>query len=184
MKDITGLRSGKLVAQYPTVPDGHRNYKWMCLCDCGGTKEVRSGFLVKQVVKTCGCSGKHSTKLEKGEAAFNELFGRYKKQALSRGYSFELEKQYFREMTQSLCFYCGASPSNRITNSGEDNYYVYTGVDRKDNTKGYTTDNAVPCCSVCNRAKNNMPYDDFTAWIDNLIKFTIETQHANPSNCH
>jgi hypothetical protein len=184
MKDIAGLVSGKLTALYSIGLNKHRNHIWMCSCECGNTKAVVSSHLTQQKVKTCGCSGKHSNKLEKGESAFNELFGRYKKQALSRGYSFELEKSYFREMTQLLCHYCGAAPSNKITNSGEDNYYVYTGVDRKDNTKGYTTDNVVPCCSVCNRAKNNMPYNDFTAWIDNLIKFTIETQHANPSNCH
>lgn len=182
MKDITGLISGKLTALYPTEQDNHRNYKWMCKCECGGTKEVRSGFLIRQKVKTCGCSGKHSNKLGLGEAAFNELLGRYKKQASSRGHSFELTIKEFRDLTESLCFYCGSPPSNKITNNGVDNYYVYTGVDRKDNTKGYTIDNVLPCCTVCNRAKNNMPYNSFTAWIDNLIKFNLETQHADPSN--
>lgn len=182
MKNIVGLRSGKLVAQFPVGEDNHRNKIWRCFCDCGGTKDVRSGFLIRQKVKTCGCSGKHSTKLPPGEASFNELFGRYKKQAQDRGHSFELTKEQFREHTVSLCFYCGSLPTNRVTNS-KDNHYFYNGVDRKDNSVGYTKTNTVPCCTICNRAKRDLPYGEFCSWIENLIKFTKETQNADSSDC-
>ena len=74
IKDITGLRSGKLVALYPTTQNKHRNYKWMCQCDCGNTKEVVSSAISKGLTKTCGCSGKAHKILPDGESAFNELF--------------------------------------------------------------------------------------------------------------
>jgi hypothetical protein len=41
--------------------------------------------------------------------------------------------------------------------------YVYNGIDRLDNTKGYTIDNIVPCCYKCNVLKK-----DFT--IDSMVK--------------
>ena len=35
------------------------------------------------------------------------------------------------------------------------------GVDRVDNTKGYSVDNSVPCCKFCNTAKHTMSEGDF-----------------------
>jgi len=159
VKDITGLRSGKLVAQNPTTLDKHRNWQWLCVCDCGGTKEVRSSLLVKQKVKTCGCSGKSSAKLEKGLSGLNELFWRYQYQATNRGLEFSLTKEFFTLLTTLPCHYCKTPPKNLFKN------YTYSGVDRKDNSLGYTENNVVPCCTICNRAKNNMSYDEFVSWI-------------------
>ena len=48
---------------------------------------------------------------------------------------------------------------------------MYNGIDRKDNNLGYTPKNVVPCCSVCNFAKKNMPFDAFMAWIARLTEY-------------
>jgi hypothetical protein len=50
--DITGMRSGKLVARRFLG-----NRMWECDCDCGNTKAVRVDHIVHQDTKTCGCSG-------------------------------------------------------------------------------------------------------------------------------
>jgi hypothetical protein len=47
--------------------------------------------------------------------------------------------------------------------------FRYNGIDRIHNDIGYVEYNCVPCCIICNRAKNSMPYEDFVDWIDNLI---------------
>jgi 5-methylcytosine-specific restriction endonuclease McrA len=31
--------------------------------------------------------------------------------------------------------------------------FLYSGIDRKDNEKGYTEENCVPCCKRCNGIK-------------------------------
>lgn len=49
--------------------------------------------------------------------------------------------------------------------------FKYNGLDRIDNSVGYTEDNCVPCCAVCNRAKNSMGYNEFIEYLDDLIKF-------------
>jgi hypothetical protein len=102
------------------------------------------------------------------------LFGRYKSQAKSRGYSFELEKEEFKTLTVSNCHYCGQTPKSVAKSFSSS--YVYNGVDRKNNTQGYHTYNVVSCCDVCNRAKRDLSYEDFTSWIGNLIKFNLETK--------
>jgi len=30
---------------------------------------------------------------------------------------------------------------------------------------GYTSENVVPCCWICNNAKKNLSYDEFRKWI-------------------
>jgi hypothetical protein len=41
-----------------------------------------------------------------------------------------------------------------------------TGLDRKDNSRGYEVDNVVPCCMRCNRLKlNEFTYEEFMAFI-------------------
>ena len=56
MKDITGIRSGLLVAIRPTEKKGS-NYGviWECKCDCGNTCYKLGFNLVAKRVKSCGC---------------------------------------------------------------------------------------------------------------------------------
>ena len=62
--------------------------------------------------------------------------------AKRRGYEFSLSKTEFLALISLPCHYCGgALPVTR------------GGLDRVDNSKGYTFDNVVPCCSDCNRIK-------------------------------
>ena len=76
-----------------------------------------------------------------------------------------------REMTISFsefvairalpCNYCG------VTELSSTGY----GLDRKDNSVGYILSNVVPCCRVCNVAKNNQTFEEFAAWIQRLINY-------------
>ncbi len=45
-----------------------------------------------------------------------------------------------------------------------------TDIDRKDNLLGYSKENSLPCCFVCNRAKGNMSYKNFILWIKAIKK--------------
>lgn len=39
---------------------------------------------------------------------------------------------------------------------------------KMDSTKGYTSENCVPCCGICNRSKMDMSYQDFLAWVEKV----------------
>ena len=60
IKDITGMRSGKLVAIQPCGfimrNDGRRNALWRCKCDCGNITTASSVEITHQRKKSCGCS--------------------------------------------------------------------------------------------------------------------------------
>ena len=56
--DISGMRSGKLVAIERTSEKRHGSYLWRCRCDCGQETLVESYRIRRQLTKSCGCSRK------------------------------------------------------------------------------------------------------------------------------
>lgn len=59
-----------------------------------------------------------------------------------RGYEWALDTDTAASMITGPCFYCGELPTD-----------VLNGIDRMDNSKGYTPENTVGCCGVCNNMK-------------------------------
>lgn len=85
----------------------------------------------------------------------------YEINSRNRGYSFKLSMEEFVALIYLNCFYCDAKPYNKMTNTGSSGKKIkfilyYSGLDRKDNKKGYTLDNVVPCCKRCNRIKSDL----------------------------
>ena len=64
--DLTGERFGKLVVLKRHHKDKHRNFYWLCKCDCGNETVVQSNNLKNGNVKSCGCLGRevHSKRLK------------------------------------------------------------------------------------------------------------------------
>src|ERR1700744_3636707 len=55
-RDITGLRSGKLIALRFSHVNSLGKSVWICRCDCGTEKQVVSGNIVSGGSKSCGCT--------------------------------------------------------------------------------------------------------------------------------
>lgn len=83
----------------------------------------------------------------------------YKNSAKKRKYLWEIENSFAQDLFESECFYCGHSPS------------PLNGIDRKNNSIGYTVENCVSCCKKCNIAKSNMEYDEWETWINRISEF-------------
>lgn len=91
-------------------------------------------------------------------------FGHYKRTAERRGLAFELTFEYYfnpqspTTFWQKPCYYCGG-------------HIETIGLDRIDNTKGYTASNVVSCCSVCNVAKGQMTQKEFKCWVEKIYHY-------------
>lgn len=175
-RDITGQRFGRLVAIRSLGRKNRSDYLWECRCDCGGTSFSYIGTLKNGGTKSCGCLQKENAragnKLPYGVASFNMVYKNYKNAAERRGLAFEIEKEDFRALALQNCFYCNSTPKNKmkITNNGE---FVYNGIDRVDNKKGYIYGNVVPCCGKCNKAKNSMGHQEFIDWVKSVYEFSV-----------
>lgn len=131
--------------------------RWMCRCICG-TERLVYGYLLKSHgSKSCGCT---KPAIRKQDAAFRQLLRSYTFSAKKRGYDFSLTETDADALFRGSCVYCGAHPSNtQKIRSGDT--YIYNGIDRKDSNRGYTSDNCVTCCSMCNRMKSDFSETDF-----------------------
>ena len=163
---LINKRFGKLIVLKEVGRAKDRSVIWECQCDCGNKTNTTSRSLMCQDTKSCGCLRKISS----GEANFNKLLANYKNSAKVRNVPFTLSDEQFRELTQEKCFYCGSEPSQEKYRKFSNGAYVFNGIDRKDNSKGYVQGNVLPCCFICNRAKGNMSYEDFSLWIKRIVK--------------
>jgi hypothetical protein len=162
--DLTGMRFGKLKVISKAGLHKGRAVRWLCKCDCGNTTDVIAGSLKAGRTKSCGKCIRASGE----EAAFNTLLRTYKRGARDRNLSFELSATTFRVLTKENCHYCGSPPvKDKYTDKGSIPY-VYSGIDRIDNSLGYVNGNVVSCCERCNRAKMGSSYDEFVKWISNI----------------
>ena len=56
IKDMTGIRFGKLVVAYYFGADVSRKARWLCKCDCGKETVVTGSSLRSGGSKSCGCT--------------------------------------------------------------------------------------------------------------------------------
>ena len=91
------------------------------------------------------------------------VFRDYQRWARIRGHVFEIDYNRFVELTSQNCVYCHAPPRKTVHTRGHE--FNYNGIDRMDNDEGYTEENIVPCCFICNKAKNNMTHQEFIDYL-------------------
>lgn len=173
--DLTGKRFGRWTVIRRSYPNKYNHSRWLCKCECGKERIVIGYSLSSGNTKSCGCLQKERTsesrRLPSGVASMRNTMSNYKVGAEKRGLEWSLSEEQFKEITQKDCHYCGAKPNNNSKGShGNNGNYVYNGLDRIDNFKGYTKDNIVPCCKTCNFAKGDLTLQEFKDWIRKVYK--------------
>ena len=171
--DLTGLQFGRLRVLH-FIESNKNGTRWMCECSCSKRKIILGQSLTRGMTKSCGCIVKEKCflntnygKYESGIGSLNALYLRYKYSVSYRRKKliFDLSIEDFARLTSSPCFYCKTEPFQIYMPKGSNGSYLYNGLDRIDSEKHYTADNVVPCCKICNRAKNDMSQKDFFDWL-------------------
>lgn len=166
--DLTGQQFGKLTAiQRSERPKSYKPCRksfWLCNCECGKQTVVISEALRKGRTKSCGCLKRKKLSRrgfkQPGLMGLKRIYRIYRSKAKKRGLSFRISLKRFKKLTKQICYYCGKEPSLISSARGTKGYseerikfgeYIYNGIDRVNNKKGYTNDNCVPSCIMCNR---------------------------------
>ena len=167
--NVEGQRFGRLVALQDIGRNNRKLRLWKCLCDCGQLTTVSMSDLKKGGTNSCGCLARELSsergKKPVGESSLTFLFYRYKIEAEKRDLEFSLTRKQFRKLTQRNCFYCGIKPYKTTCRPGANGEFIYNGIDRVNNIKGYIVDNCVTCCSMCNNMKHAYTQQNFLAKI-------------------
>lgn len=166
-----GEKSGRSTFEYMD-----HEYAYM-ECDCGhcyklkltNTLKNNGNFMCRQ------CYAERDAANFDSHWGYKAAYSRVRKDARAADRVFDIHLEEFRYLCQQNCYYCGSQPSNLITYRGQNSftfrYFVYSGLDRINNDIGYTRQNVVPCCIICNRAKNSMPFKDFIDWLNRLTDY-------------
>lgn len=174
-KDLTGLKFNNLNILFKVKHNEDKSYRkiyWKCLCDCGKETILSTSQIISNKTKSCGClrkitnasnSIKSRYKMAKKDSGYKSIYNSYLCNAKAKNKIFEIEFEDFKNLLIGNCFYCNSEPLNVYMKS----YYnvKYNGVDRRNNDTGYTLENSVSCCKMCNIAKNNNTEENFKNWI-------------------
>lgn len=169
--ELTGRKFNRLTVIDFAHIDKSGQTCWLCKCDCGNEKIIRASYLRSGDTKSCGCLKKEideNRTLPEGIAACNIVLSRHKAQAKERNLEQALTDEQIIELHKGNCHYCGAPPSQTWFRPRNNGSYIYNGIDRVDNNKGYTIMNTVSCCWNCNKAKDTQTYDEFLSHIKRI----------------
>lgn len=139
-----------------------RDCYWLCVCECGKECETTTYKLRAGQFKSCGClrDGEHS--------GTNSIISKYRNKSKRRGLEFDFTTEEFREIMYGNCYYCNAEPKNKFRKD------KYNGVDRVNNSIGYTKQNSVTCCKICNIMKSVLSIDEFYSHLTRIYNKRIK----------
>lgn len=152
--------------------ENSRSY-FNCKCSrCGGISSVRSDRFSSKTYTPKSCS--HCVNDLQKEIAdekyaedrpYNQRFNSLMSNAKERNISVEITKEEAFELFKQPCYYCGEiEVDDKIG-----------GIDRINSDLGYTRDNTVSCCWVCNLMKNRFSLDIFYNKIDKIYNKHIKS---------
>lgn len=183
MLKLDGKQFGNLTVKEYAYSKNKKTY-WWCQCTCGSNPKVLLGVnLTRGDTKSCGCLRKaiHS---ELPYYWIYRILIRFIRQRKYHDFTNDvMSYEEFLTFTKiDKCHYCNESIiwSEHTTYRDE---YIGSGktkninrkynLDRKDNSKGYTKDNCVVCCSLCNYVKGrHLTYEEML-----LVGETISEVH-------
>ena len=147
-----------------------KKQKYLCKCECGNKTYATSPELKSGRRKSCGCVRKARVELPDNLSVKRRIFRDYMYSAKYSERIFTLTEEQFINIITKNCTYCGQPPKSKRLRYKIENDFLFNGIDRVDNSVGYTIENCVPCCKMCNLAKSNTPIDEWKAWLQRVFK--------------
>jgi hypothetical protein len=150
---------------------GKQYSKWKVRCPNCNTETWKFSNTLTGLKYPCKRCYDNSMKLYENEGpAIRKAFMSLKSNAKSRGLSVELSEDNFFEIAKNKCIYCDASPTEKTPPKKWQISVYLNGIDRVDNSIGYTVENSVACCKQCNWSKKDLTLEEWNLWIDMIIK--------------
>lgn len=83
----------------------------------------------------------------------------YIKRAKRKNIPFTFSLDEFNEITSKPCYYCG--------------FEGKVGIDRINSKLGYTKDNSLSCCQMCNMMKYTYTQEEFYSHIEKILNHRV-----------
>jgi hypothetical protein len=96
-------------------------------------------------------------------------YSTYRRTSNNKNIAFELSETEFQNIVKQECYYCGLFSEGK----------QFNGIDKKIQTIGYTIDNCVPCCDMCNYMKKSLNNDVFLERIEHILTYNDKMKDGN-----
>lgn len=135
---------------------GSCSYTYYFYCQCGEEIRAQSSALKKHSGKCASCSQKGKPY----QAIYTELLKSKNDNNFTLTYD-----QFIEIIKNNRCTYCDIElywyPHTKFKGKEISGSRAYQ-LDKKDPSKGYSMENAVPCCWLCNKTKSDaFTYEEF-----------------------
>ena len=180
LKDLVGTKiNGIQIVNYSSL---NRRRYFDCICFCGTKFSIRADALKEDGTQSCGCMKgdliSSKNRLPDNLGSLNLVYRHYKQNAKKRSLEYRLSIDDFKKLISGNCFYCGYEPTlSKFVSSSpnrRDRELVCNGIDRVNSEHGYSSDNCVSCCSICNRAKSDLSVEEFQNWIEKIVRLNAK----------
>lgn len=142
---------------------------WKCECECGKICFRSTAEFNRNRTKSCGCDYRNKPRrFAENISIKRRIINSYQSSARQRDISFNLSEKEFINLIEKDCYYCNQKPSSQFKGYKFKNEYLFNGIDRVDNSKGYTIENCVTCCKICNNSKKDLPLQIWKDWIKRI----------------
>jgi hypothetical protein len=185
-RDLTGLRSGKLVVLGIAPSTAAHQSRWDCLCDCGKHHIVHRSNLTTGRITHCGCSkqstdGENNPNWKGYEGISGEVWNRIRAGANARNkkgrvIALEIDKEYVWELflaQDGTCALSGVPITLPVTTLASGT----ASLDRIDSSKGYIEGNVQWVHKDVNKMKNALDQDYFVSMCEKIAshKRSVDT---------
>lgn len=190
MLKLTNKKFGKLIVIKHAHTTDKKTY-WECKCDCGNVVIVKGTNLTYGYTKSCGCLRKALNYNVPYYWLYRILVkGIHEKRYHDFTNDIMTYEDFLTFTNISQCHYCGEpviwsehtlykEPYTRGKVRNIDRRY---NLDRKNNSIGYTKENCVVCCSLCNYIKGKTLTYDEMCFLGKSIH-EIQRVRKNAGNC-
>lgn len=166
--ELSGQKFGRLIV-VAREKSKHNRSHWLCVCDCGAQVVTSGKNLRDGKKKSCGCLRREMLTIpaentSNPDSRFRIAYSQYRANAEKRNLAFPITREQFDCLVKQTCFYCGRTPE------------IIGGVDRKDNNIGYTVENCVACCQVCNYMKRGSSVEAFLQQCREIVGYQNHKQ--------
>lgn len=145
---------------------------WGLLCPYCKKEFVTTSNNSSKARSCYGCRG-DVRRVSSEESSYRHLYSGVKGRQHAKLRGFDLTLEDFVALVQSNCYYCGEEPAISKGHKDWSAYVKCNGLDRVDSTRGYTKDNVVACCRICNMAKGALSREEFIAWAHRLVNHQL-----------
>jgi len=169
IQNLVGFTQGNLTAIKMLERTPYVRTMWECVCNCGRNTCAKLIIVAgRDLVSGHTTSCKHQQFDKSIHPVLRRIFVGLRGNAITRNHIFDLTISEFISIIKQPCKYCGDNTD--IKRSGKFGVRA-NGVDRMDSALGYSFDNCVPCCEMCNYMKRIHTPNEFIRHAKRIAEF-------------